>query len=137
MLVEIAPVVVYLRERTCQRVWRQNSSFSSLSHESFDFLLKISVEGNFCECDLYLWRLCSQQSYTGTSKQSEFDCLPTSSGRTCSMSFSVFAALAVRASRLHIYLAIWTDRAFLHMMGSKPWNMLSLGFGPNKDRFSA
>ncbi len=23
---------------------------------------------NFCECDLYFWRLCSQQSYTGMSK---------------------------------------------------------------------
>ncbi len=35
VLVEIAPVVVYLRERTCQRVWRQNSTFLSMNLSPF------------------------------------------------------------------------------------------------------
>ncbi len=65
-------------------------------------------------------------------KQSEFNCLPTSSGRTRSWSFSVFAAFAVHASRLHIYLAIWTDRAFLHMMGSKLWTCSLWGWAQTK-----
>ncbi len=70
-------------------------------------------------------------------KQSEFDCLPTSSGRTCSWSFSVFAAFAVHASRLHIYLASMDRQSFLAHDGIQTLDMLSLGFGPNKDRFSS
>ncbi len=41
----LASVVVYHREHTVPRGWRQNSSFSSLS-QIFRLLLKISVEGN-------------------------------------------------------------------------------------------
>ncbi len=33
----LASVVVYHREHTVPRGWRQNSSFSSLSHKSFAF----------------------------------------------------------------------------------------------------
>ncbi len=76
--------------------------------------------------------LLTAELHWNVQKQSEFDCLPTSSGRTCSWSFSVFAAFAVHASRLHIYLAIWTDRAFLHIMGSKTLDMLSLGVWPKQ-----
>ncbi len=54
-------------------------------------------------------------------KQREFDCLPTSSGRMRSWSFSVFAAFAVHASRLHIYLASMERQSFLYVMGSKHW----------------
>ncbi len=55
-------------------------------------------------------------------KQSEFDCLPTSSGRTCSWSFSVFAAFAVPVSRLHIYLSQpGKTELSLYVMGSKHW----------------
>ncbi len=33
---------------------------------------------------------------------------------------------------LYIYLAIWTDRAFLHMMGSKPWTCSLEGLAQTK-----
>ncbi len=46
-------------------------------------------------------------------KQREFDCLPTSSGRMRSWSFSVFAAFAVPVSSLHIYLASLERQSFL------------------------
>ncbi len=46
-------------------------------------------------------------------KQREFDCLPTSSGRKCSWSFSVFAAFADPVSSLHIYLASLERQSFL------------------------
>ncbi len=51
--------------------------------------------------------------------------------------FLYLAAFAVHASRLHIYLAIWDRQSFLAHDGIQTLDMLSLGFGPNKDRFSS
>ncbi len=56
---------------------------------------------------------------------------------TCSWSFSVFAAFAVHASCLYIYLAHMDRQSFLAHDGIQTLDMLSLGFGPNKDRFSS
>ncbi len=70
-------------------------------------------------------------------KQREFDCLPTSSGRMRSWSFSVFAAFAVPVSSLHIYLASLERQSFLVCDGIQTLDMLSLGLGSKKDRFSS
>ncbi len=70
-------------------------------------------------------------------KQREFDCLPTSSGRMRSWSFSVFAAFAVHASRLHIYLASMERQSFLVCDGIQTLDMLSIGLGSKNDLFSS
>ncbi len=52
-------------------------------------------------------------------KQSEFDCLPTSSGRTAAGHFLYLQPLQ---STRHAFNLLPMDRqSFLHMMGSKPW----------------
>ncbi len=103
----------------------------------FRLLLKISVEGNFCECDLYLWRLCSQQSYTGTSK-AEWIWLSTNK-QWKDMQHVIFCICSLSSPRVTpSYLFSHMDRqSFLAHDGIQTLDMLSLGFGPNKDRFSA
>ncbi len=104
--------MVYHREHTVPRGWRQNSSFSSLSHKSFAFT-KISVEGKLLRVNCIFGAYAHSRGYNGCQKQREFDCLPTSSGRMRSWSFSVFAAFAVPVSSLHIYLASLERQSFL------------------------
>ncbi len=103
----------------------------------FRLLLKISVEGNFCECDLYFWRLCSQQSYTGMSK-AEWIWLSTNK-QWKDMQLVIFCICSLCSPRVTpSYLFSHMDRqSFLAHDGIQTLDMLSLGFGPNKDRFSA
>ncbi len=70
-------------------------------------------------------------------KQRGFDCLPTSSGRMRSWSFSVFAAFAFPVSSLHFYLASMDRQRFLLCDGIQTLDMLSLGLGSKKYLFSS
>ncbi len=103
----------------------------------FRLLLKISVEANFCECDLYFWRLCSQQSYTGMSK-AEWIWLSYNK-QWKDMQLVIFCICSLCSPRVTpSYLFNNMDRqSFLAHDGIQTLDMLSLGFGPNKDRFSA
>ncbi len=61
VLSEIAPVVLFnLRERHRPRVWRQNSSFSSLSHDLSPFT-KYFRGGIFCEWSVFLGTLLTAE----------------------------------------------------------------------------
>ncbi len=70
-------------------------------------------------------------------KQSEFDCLPTSSGKD--MQLVIFCICSLCSPRVTpLYLFSHMDRqSFLAHDGIQTLDMLSLGFGPNKDRFSS
>ncbi len=70
-------------------------------------------------------------------KQRGFDCLPTSSGRMHSWSFSVFAAFAFPVSSLHFYLASMHRQRFILCDGIQTLDMLSLGLGSKKYLFSS
>ncbi len=70
-------------------------------------------------------------------KQRGFDCLPTSSGRMRSWSFSVFAAFAFPVSSLHFYLASMHRQRFILCDGIQTLDMLSLGLGSKKYLFSS
>ncbi len=70
-------------------------------------------------------------------KQRGFDCLPTSSGRMHSWSFSVFAAFAFPVSSLHFYLASMHRQRVLLCDGIQTLDMLSLGLGSKKYLFSS
>jgi hypothetical protein len=54
-----------------------------------------------------------------------------------SRTLSVFAALAVPAPRPHLYLASTERRSFLVRDGMQTPDVLFLGPGPNKGRFSS
>ncbi len=136
VLVEIAPVVVYLRERTCQRVWRQ-------TWVSLHVALKLSPFTKDFRGGELLWvrsvflRLCSQQSYTGMSK-AEWIWLSTNK-QWKDMQLVIFCICSLCSPRVTpSYLFSHMDRqSFLAHDGIQTLDMLSLGFGPNKDRFSA
>ncbi len=125
VLVEIAPVVVYLRERTCQRVWRQNSSFS-LSHD-FRLLLNDFHGGELCERSVFFetlltaelhWNVKSRVNWLSSNKQWK------------DMQLVIFCICSLCSPRVtpSYLFSLWTDRA------SCTWwdptlDMLSLGFG--------
>ncbi len=50
---------------------------------------------------------------------------------------SLLSAFAVPVSRLHIYLASVERQSFFICDGIQTLDMISLGLGPNKDRFSS
>ncbi len=136
VLVEIAPVVVYLRERTGQRVWRQNSSFSSyhmnLSPFTKDFrggdlLRVICIFGDSAQAELH-WNFKSRVNLTVYQHAVE--------GNAAGQ-LSLLSAFAVPVSRLHIYLTSVERQSFFICDGIQTLDMISLGLGPNKDRFSS
>ncbi len=70
-------------------------------------------------------------------KQSEFDCLPARSGRKCSWSIvSTFSLCGPCVTPSYLFNQRGKTELFI-CDGIQTLDMISLGLGPNKDRFSS
>ncbi len=103
----------------------------------FRLLLKISVEGIFCEWSVFLGTLLTAELQWNFKSRVNVTVYQHAVEGNAAGQLFLLSAFAVPVSRLHIYLASVERQSFFICDGIQTLDMISLGLGPNKDRFSS
>ncbi len=98
----------------------------------FRLLLKISVEGIFCEWSVFLGTLLTAELHWNFKSRVNLTVYQHAVEGNAAGQLSLLSAFAVPVSCLHIYLASVERQSFFICDGIQTLDMISLGLGPTK-----